>query len=1216
MFNTMFTMKLLIYLLISVINVCSGTASSPLEPSSLWCSPNLITPGTTFPRGDIDLPVGANLSIYCMLNETHPAALGRNSSNLFFINATKDSKERRISSEYVTVLNETTVLLQIPDVQRSASYFYCKLSDRNDEEKAVCYNQVLIDTKPQPVSNFSCVSHNWVNLYCSWKNPESFIKTKYKLSFRIAGAIGANRKQHFWCPKSTATNQSCLWDRTSTPNYKQVEEVYLFQIHGSNKLGVWESKEFNFSHFKFVIPSPPVHLRVIHKTAHSVTITWQPQIPMDIFPGGLIHKVEIQSMWDRNDVWKQVDTSMISKIASENYTLFIDNLDYANTHYEIRVYMKSARAEPGDELWSSSSNITFRTLPTEPTNPPQVDMGSFESKRKKIIGKRDVYIYWQQIPEYHYNGSDFDYVVTGNSNANVEVNPSEQTKTSAKFHNLEENMEYTFEIYSKNNMGRSSPSIIRVPKTQQVLPQPTSFTSIVYSNLTYELSWIRPKMINEISKVNYTLFWCATDQVYPFEECTGYLNWSHILGNSLAQNITVPDKKRYKFAISLNTNSVSSGMVWSQCLVIHNSSISGMNNVYIKSVGASSVIVAWLLECSDRVGVIKGFVVSYCPIFNTSDQCEENIQKQEIHDPSASELNVTGLHSYRTYKLMVAVLTTLGTGIDSVPIRTTTLTSAPSTPPILKPITMFSNTSVEFTWVKPNKTERNGMIVHYGICAYSNYTDVKCIQENEKEGIQQSATIRDLEPSTTYTLKIRAFTNAWSANSSGVQFTTKVGQPGRISDFSVDYVNETIARIIWKAPKNLHGSFKGYEIRIKYPRDEYQLVDKVCDLDSCSTDVILDKPLRCKDVRNKPSVQIRAYNQVEETRLFGEWSNHANLVCATVGWDISLSYIFLALGICLCFSSCMYYIITTVYDEYKKSKLLGVKLPPGLDIDTKDNTAHLTTQPWIPADYKDIKPPLPADEEYLIRPNRTPNQSESENDSERISLDSGDTHSSNCHQASTQGDANSTASTPPMSAYQAHGNIKSNTEKSAAALLSKISADHSENNKKPNEPNMSYVIIGPNNTIISNPPPPPEEDLYCPLELDDNSLPSHYLPHSLVNDRVLYPAEQETFSEYGETCLSMYPQPSCSLGLAESSRVPSMKNLVISTKPNTSQSGTTTTTTCTSGYQPMPLSVSSRPFEQKVLAPSVPSAIVINKGSNGYVTVSTAAVEPHNHNCV
>ncbi|KAL1461524.1 hypothetical protein WDU94_013411 [Cyamophila willieti] len=944
---------------------------------------------------------------------------------------------------------------------------------------------------------------------------------------------------------------------------------------------------------------------------------------MDIFPGGLIHKVEIQSMWDRNDVWKQVDTSVISKVASENYTLFIDNLEYANTHYEIRVYMKSARAESGDELWSLPSNITFRTLPTEPTNPPQVDIGSFESKRKKIMGKRDVYIYWQQIPEYHYNGTDFDYVVTGNSNANLEVVPTEQSKTFAKFHNLEENMEYTFEIYSKNIMGRSTPSIIRVPKTQQVLPQPTSFTSIVYSNLTYELSWIHPKMMNESSTLNYTLFWCATDQVYPFEECTGFLNWSHIPGNSLAQNITVPDKKRYKFAISLNTNSASSGMVWSQCLVIHNSSISGMNNVYIKSVGASSVIVAWLLECSDRVGVIKGFVVSYCPILNTADQCEENLQRQEIHDPSATELNVTDLHSYRTYKLTVAVLTTLGTGIDSVPIRTTTLTSAPSKPPTLKSINYISNTSVEFTWVKPNKTERNGMIVHYGICASSIHADVKCIQENEKEGLEQKAIISGLEPSTTYNLKIRAFTNAWSANSSAMEFTTKVGQPGKISDFWVEYVNDTIARIYWKAPKHLHG--EGYEIRIKYPQDEYQLVDKVCHVNTCSAEVILDKPLKCKDVRNRPSVQIRAYNQLEvtKTKLFGEWSNPINLVCATFGLEVSLPYIFLVLGICLCFLSCMYYVITKVYNEYKISKELGVKLPPGLDIDTKDTTAHLTTQPWIPADYNDIKPPLPADEEYLIRPNRTPNQSESENDSERISLGSGDTHSST--QGDSERDVNSTASTPPMSAYQAHSTIKCNPEKSAAALLSKINMTVSDH-QKPNEPNMSYVIIGPNNTIISNPPPssmsPPSnecEDLYSPLELDDNSLPSHYLPHSLTDrvQKLMYPAEQGTFSEYGETCLSMYPQPSCPLGLGESSRVPSMKNLVISTKPNTSPSGTTTTTTTfTSGYQPMPLSVSSRPFEQKVLAPSVPSAIVINKGSNGYVTVSTATVEPHNYNCV
>lgn len=40
----------------------------------------------------------------------------------------------------------------------------------------------------------------------------------------------------------------------------------------------------------------------------------------------------------------------------------LTNLKYANTIYDIRIYMKSAVAV-SDDMWSDFSNVTFRTLP-------------------------------------------------------------------------------------------------------------------------------------------------------------------------------------------------------------------------------------------------------------------------------------------------------------------------------------------------------------------------------------------------------------------------------------------------------------------------------------------------------------------------------------------------------------------------------------------------------------------------------------------------------------------------------------------------------------------------------------------------------------------------------------------------------------------------------------------------------------------------------------
>lgn len=1226
-------MKILNYInLILTVSVYSCTAyvPSPNDPNRLLCSTNVDTPGATFPKGDIIIEDGSNLTIFCMLNETHPLAFNRNASHLMFYNGTTP-----ISPDHITIINETTIELNMYNVRKSKSYFNCKLRGPNNSEKGVCFNTVLIDTKPQPITNFDCVSHNWQNLTCTWKNPPNFVKTKYELKFRLGGHV-ASRKTYITCPKATAKEESCFWDHNTDPMYKQQDKEYFFYFHGHNEFGDWFKKDIQFYHFQHVIPSPPINLKVDEKTAHSVSITWEPQLPMEIFPAGLLHHVEYQSMWDKNDEWTQVDTSMLP-IKGSKFSLTIDNLAYANTHYDVRVRMKSAKAKSDERFWSIPSNITFKTLSTEPKYPPKTDIGSFQIEKGRQ-GKRNVYIYWQQVPEFHYNGANFSYAVTlvnPNTNLEVSVQPNELTKTYAKFNNLED-FEYTFKIYSVNAKGKSGASEIIVPRKERILPEPISFTKIAYERQTYELSWIPPKKSDFFStNTTYTVFWCANDRDRPYQ-CTGFLNWTHIPGHSIAQNITVQDDKIYQFAISMNYASSSSGMVWSLCTVIHNRFSSRMNNVYIRNVGSSSIVVAWQLECSDRVGIIKGFIVYYCPVWSISTECGEKQQSHEIHDATATEFNVTGLHSYTTYKLSVAVLTTDGPGEPSEHVYNTTHASAPSRPPEIIHVQHITNTSASFTWQKPNATERNGNIVEYEICAHSRNHYPRCIRELEKYGPLQNATISDLDPFTTYNLKIRAFTNAWSTNSSGFEFSTDIGSPGKMSEPKAEYVNASVTYILWDAPRKPNGLLQGYQIRVNYFNGKTQLLDTKCHgrNENCSAMVSLTQPLRCED--HRPTVQIRAYNIINmdkrSMKLYGEWSSTENLQCTRYALGLQGTILF-ALLFSTLMLPLMYYLAKKLYVMFKITSQLDVKLPPGLDIDTKDTKSHLTSQPWIPADYNDIKPPLPADEEYLIRPTRTPNRSESENESEQVSLGSGDTQSSECHQASSTSEGlelevNSTASTPPMQSYQTHTS-KTNPDKSAAALLNKINMGVSEQpGVKPTESNLSYVIIGTNNTIISPLHNEDTEDMYNSLEVDEESLPTHFLTHldrGMMNKTLMseprYPeASTGNYLKYGESCQPMFPPPSQPLEESRAVPMPTpMKNLVISTKVNSPQTGTTTTCT-TSGYQALPLSSSfnsSKPIESKVSSPSlppvsVPSAIIINKGNSGYVTVSSASVEPHN----
>lgn len=105
----------------------------------------------------------------------------------------------------------------------------------------------------------------------------------------------------------------------------------------------------------------------------------------------------------------------------------------------------------------------------------------------------------------------------------------------------------------------------------------------------------------------------------------GYFDWIHVPGNTSVYNMTVSNEKKvYQFAISANTESSSSGMVWASCTVLHNQVLSKMKTVWINRIDSDSIEVGWKLECSDRIGIVEGFKIYYCPIVAPLNvQCKE-----------------------------------------------------------------------------------------------------------------------------------------------------------------------------------------------------------------------------------------------------------------------------------------------------------------------------------------------------------------------------------------------------------------------------------------------------------------------------------------------------------------------------------------------------------------------------------------------------------------
>lgn len=965
-----------------VILIALFVAVHPQQTTGLdsyICAPGLHTPGVTVPNGDIILEYGSPLEILCVLNPWNNE--GRNASSLIFYH-----NAALVPPEFLSVVNSTTLRLYVEKPPPSNSMYYCKLKANPElglPEVPVCLNTVAVGYKPMEVQNFSCISHNWDNLTCTWTPPLNYVKTTYKLVYYLPGRAGG--RFSYACPDNTDVRENrCFWDQSTSNPYRQPYEYYYFVMTAENAFGNLTSR-IKFHHYAHVIPSKAINLTLIEKTSSSALIQWSVGYPMQNFPPGVVQKVEYQSQWDNRDYWQVVNTSHLN-IKNASHRLNITDLTHAHTFYDIRVFMRSAAAI-GDDKWSQPATITVKTRPTIPGAAPKTDIGSFEVTG--TLNSRDIYVYWQQIPEDLFNGDNFEYRVISVEEDGLKRNlyANETTKAYAKFKGLSLNS-YRFKIVSSNQEGYSLDfAEVFVPAHSKSVPEPLSFTKIAFDHRIYELSWRPPAESYRIH--SYTIFWCENKMDRPYQ-CTGYLNWTHVPKDVTIKNITVPEDKIYQFAIAANSKTESSGMVWASCTVIHNKVLGKMRSVWINRIGSTFIEVGWKLECSDRIGEVEGFRIYYCPIvspYNTT--CKVPEKNTTIPgDIMMIHGNVTGLTPYTTYMVTITVLTKSGEGQPSDKQYKTTLEAAPDTPQDVA-ASEITNTSMLVTWKPPAAI--NGVLRYYIV----HYNDIKINAEHATE-----MRLVNLSSYTNYSISISACTVVCSEMSPPIYAQTAIGQPGIMDRPTVRFINSSQVLVSWMPPFHPAGYLDYYEVMVEQSDGQHNSSKYKYN----STGTESQVPIPDCDVEGlhlRYTFSVRAVNiGPDNTTYYGPWSNPGEGSCYASGpsqdimviiWVFSL-LVFSALA--LAFG----YISKRIWYCCKEMQNVEVKLPPGLapPIEKeKDQEHHLTMHGWTKQPRSENEHKSQADQELLLQKKET-SQRDGESEGDQASVGEGDGDSSGC----------------------------------------------------------------------------------------------------------------------------------------------------------------------------------------------------------------------------
>lgn len=518
----------------------------------------------------------------------------------------------------------------------------------------------------------------------------------------------------------------------------------------------------------------------------------------------------------------------------------LTNLPYAHTWYDYRISLKVEDAEDIPEMWSNYNSGIFKTDSRIPDKPPLTDIGSFS-----FTDSGHVFVYWKELIESEHNGPNLKYIVFDTNNTTIQ-----STRTLAKLEHIDANImtkALNFHIHSQNDVGKSVKySSIHVPAVKDRCEPPTLIKKIRLDNKTYNISWVAPTKGPKIA--SYTIFWCEPNNESP-NDCKGSIDFERISSDVLSYRLETNNSMNV--AISANSESSSSGMIWAMCTVLPGNEINKLTSIITVKVQSTSIEFKWSLACIDRT-ILVGYILEYCPIKDPkTEECKEPAQYVNI-SAEAKEYVLENLKPYTTYSVRIQMLSETSKGPWSEPQMNTTLEAAPSPPRNLR-YHNITNSSVELTWDQPE--EMNGFLTKYQV-SYNG----KIFSVDKNEATQQSYLLSGLESFTEYEVVVTACTRFCSQPSNAISFNTTIGRPGTIHQPKVINNNE----LRWEPPIVKGGRLEYYELLVVYTNNGKQ--DRIIPINGT----------KCKfteDFRNilvgKLDFSIRAVNVLQSSHYKG-----------------------------------------------------------------------------------------------------------------------------------------------------------------------------------------------------------------------------------------------------------------------------------------------------------------------------------------------------------
>lgn len=521
--------------------------------------------------------VGNRIEITCFIESEKV-----NLSDIVVKQVYTTAKGTYIENVFITTLrsnNSVSIIIPSASVNNGGTYgCYEATSNSSTKDLTPLSKQTICVLDVEKPLNFTCVLRDFKSVQCSWEsNKTTYWQLQYKCvscenqSFNTCNAVSSNAINSNMGDIFSSCSQALTSKRCNGSVYtsctllvgKDVysDNNYLFRVIGCNAFST-DFWEYNVSIGDHIVKLRRVTNMTAVPLTNSMWLSWVLPFSPNVVWNGMVCLVAYSLSENLNNM-KSYFLYLNNTISSKLINYQLDGL----TSYTNYTFFVSCR--PRDSIyWSENTTVEKQTSPGVPLNGPYFVEGGYAYYDCTFSNAKCLALYWQNPDWYVIQGEVKGYVIFVSNGKETNVSRYITGKRISAYLDIKIDINTQYKIFGRiaNNQGYSkSQTHLVIPARNKATDPEGVCVKYTYDDKQqmYNVSYQTQSEHQADSRV--TFFWCqGVANKSNVVMCQSDLHSEY--SNDSSIQIKPVASTLLHFAVEINRNNYSTGMIWKKCL--------------------------------------------------------------------------------------------------------------------------------------------------------------------------------------------------------------------------------------------------------------------------------------------------------------------------------------------------------------------------------------------------------------------------------------------------------------------------------------------------------------------------------------------------------------------------------------------------------------------------------------------------------------------------